>query len=757
MKRINTFARLAAIYTAGLLVAVPGTQAVAQLTNGLVGYWPMDNAVGCNNQTPDVVNGYNLQVCYGSGNSSGLFLTNFNQYMYFTNDAVRGNAIFYNGTAANAAAVNMYLAFKSVNTNDMVPVNRYSPSNNTVSFWFKSVDPAADFPQPSSDQRIWTESDYIRTYASVIDISPDSSGYDMFLRQTPPSPNPLNYGNFSGGSHTGGTATIIDGTWHNFTLVATTNSPTTNSAAYTAYIDGVLDTSFANSESGGNWKLDTLSIFALCRNGAAGFDTNQVMIDDLAEWSRSLSQTEISNYMAFGITNAVSVAAPLTISQFASDRYTINQGATITLSWQVSPTATDIAINNGVGDVYAVSTCGVGSTNVTVNGTTTYSIVVTRGTTHVTNSITITTENAIAAGWDYVGDFNDCLVGPLFNQGNWQTLLSSPQTAGYVSPVVFDTVTGNHVLAVAGPTELSAAFFGNNGIAINATNTLFFRFYVDPAIETNDANLGGIPDVDINIGASDAPLRDLVDFTGVPPLVSGAANTNGPGPGPAVRIFRSANGAGGPIDLAANYVDNTGTYQRFSYVASVDPNGLATGVVYNVWIDIYNNQNNPTLANGIGAANYFQVTVQKGGDAGTIIPLFTWQVSDRSTNSNETLNEAFLCANTTVGQSTNNLVRFDDFYLSATGTNHTIPVPQGSFILGTPTTPTSINISGVSVSAGSVILNWTPTPTGAFTYTVWGKSALNSGSWTSLQTGISSTSFTNAITGSQNFYKVSSP
>ncbi len=755
MKRTYPLIRLAAIAAAGFLVANPATRAVAQLTNGLVGYWPMDAAVGCNNQTPDLVNGYNLQVCYGAGNASGLFLTNFNQYLYFTNDAVRGSAIYYNGTAANGAFLNMYLAFRSVNTNDLVPVNRYSPASNTVSFWIKSVTPAADWPQPSSDERVWCESDYIRTYASAIDISPDSSGYDMFLRQTgAPAP----YGNFSGGSHTQGSATIIDGTWHNLTLVTTPNSASTNSANYTVYVDGNLDSSFANTDGGGLWKLDTLALFTFARNGAAGFVTNQVLIDDLAEWARPLSQSEITNYMAVGITNVNSAVAPLTISQFSSDLYTVIQGSTVNLSWQVSPTATDITINNGVGDVYGLSTCGVGGTTVTVNGTTTYSLVAIRGSTRVTNSITIQTVTGVNPGWVYVGGFNENAPGPLLNQGNWQTLLSSPQTQGYTDAEVLQTVTGNQILAVAGPIELSGGFFGHNGIGINSTNTLFFRFYIDGGIETNDTTLGGIPDVDVNVGASDAALRDLVDFTGAPPFVGGAGSTNGPGPGPAVRILRSSNGVGGGIDLTANYVDSTGTYRYMSYSNLVDPNGLATNTVYNVWIDIYNNSNNPAAANGVGAANYYQVTVQKGGDTGTVYPLMSWQISDRSTNGNETLNEAFVCSDNTAGQSTNLFVRFDDFYLSTNGVNHNLPVPAGSFVVGTPTVPASIQMGKIVASPGSVTLNWTASPTGSFTYTVWRRSALNTGSWTSLQTGISGGTYTDSTaTGSQNFYRVSSP
>jgi hypothetical protein len=772
MKR-NCSNKILAFFAALLFALVTTTQTSAQLTNGLVAYWPMDNIVGCNNQTPDVINGYNLETYYGGGNASGLFPTNFNALMYLTNDAVRGNAIYYNGAAFALGGNNMYLAYKSQNTNDLVPVNRYSPASNTVSFWIKALGSNVNYLIPNNDERFWCESDYIRTYASVFDISPTVSGYDIFLRQTPPAaPAPSPYGQFSGGNHVSGTNTIVDGTWHNVTLETQPAGSGTNTAIYVVYVDGVLDPStvgVANlAKPNGLWKLDTVGIFALVRNGTAGVMTNNVLIDDLAEWARPLAVNEILDYMANGITNATSGVSALTINQFGSDLYSVAQGSTVHLSWQVSSDATGISIDNGVGNVFPISVCGVGSTNITVNATTTYHLIVTRGATSITNAITIQTISGIAAGWNYVGGFNENTPGPLLNQGNWQTLQSSPQTSGYTFAQVLQTITGNQVLGINGGTELSAGFFGSHGIAVGATNTLFFRFYIDGDINTNDNNLGAIPDMNVNIGSAPyASLRDLVDFTGSPPYTAQApqvpnALTNGPGP--SVRIFRSAGGAGGPIDLTANFTDGTGTLQYYSYITSVDPNGLATNTVYNVWIDIFNNTNsNPTFANGTGVANSYQVTVQKGGDAGTIIPLFSYVASDATTNNNETMAEAFICATADPGESTNDFIRLDDFYVSSGGANHTLPVPQGSFVLGTPTSPLSIHITSVSKSGSSVTINWSTVPSGTFpsgfsTYKSASLTAPFPSGWTLVHTGLSGNTDTDtSATGTQQFYRVTSP
>ena len=752
--KLRTSTQIVTLFTTTMLMLASATHSSASLTNGLCAYWPLDNITGCNNKTPDIWNGYDMQVVYGGGNSSGFFLTNFNFNMYLTNDAVRGNAIYVdNNNAAFNGGNGMALAFRSVNTNDLVPVNQSSPGSNTVSFWMKTN---GTHPPDNNDQRVFTESDYIRTYASVFDISPDGATYEIFTRQNTPSP-PMGFGNFTGGAHFTGTNVLADGTWHNVTIEMINDGTGTNSGNWVVFVDAVQDASLSVAKAPGIWKLDTVALFALERNGAAGFITN-CLVDDFAEWNRNLDTNEIQDFMANGITNAVGGVSPLTINQFSSDLFSVVAGTPVTLTWQLSSDATAISIDGGVGDVLPISSCGVGSTNVTVNGTTTFHIIATRGLTSVTNSLTVQTISGVAPGWNYVGGYNENNVGPLLNQGNWQTLLSSPQTTGYTEAQVLQTVTGNHILGIAGATELSAGFFGSHGITLNSTNTLFFRFYVDGGIDTNDDVLGGIPDVDVNVGADDAALRDLVDFTGTPPLSGGSPNTLGSGPGPAVRIFRNANGVGGPIDLTANYNDGTGFINYYSYVASVDPNGLATNTVYNVWIDVYNPQNNPNLGGTNGAANYYSVTVQKGGDAGTIIPLFPYVMSDRTTNSNETLNEAFICANTTQGQSTNLFVRFDDFYLSSGSTNHGIPVPEGSFILGAPTAPAGINITSVSKSGNSVTLNWSASPAGSYSFSVWSSPSVAGGTWTSIASGITGNTFTDTTAaGSQNFYRVTSP
>jgi hypothetical protein len=500
-----------------LLLLQGAVQAQTTLTNGLVAYWPLVTAAGCNNQTPELVHGYNMQVLSGGGSAAGFTLTNFDTNLYFTNELGRSGIYVFNEGAEQSS-----LAFRSVNTNDLVPVFRNSPDNNTLSWWVL-VD--AGHPAPNSDNRMVCESDYIRTLASVWDLSAVGAGYDFFSRQTPAAPfNNPPYGNFSGGAHVaaGGTTTgpggntIADSTWHNVTWETINSGTATN---YEVFVDGVMDPSFGSPVTpSGIWKLDTVGLFALVRNGSAGFMSNCV-ISGFAEWNRPLTTNEITNFMAIGIPGLTPVQTPLTISQFTSDLYAVDQGSNAVLTWQVNSDATDISIDNGVGDVLSSSTCGVGTKTVTVNATTTYTITVTRGTNKLSQSLTIEAVTGIAAGWNYLGGFNDMPTNaPLANQGNWQSLVSSPQTMTYSDAEVLGTVTGNHVLGMNGEPILSAAELGHLGQPQNGSNTLFFRFYIDSSINnvlstaSTNAGFDYIPDCDVGVGLSDLTLFDVVTF-----------------------------------------------------------------------------------------------------------------------------------------------------------------------------------------------------------------------------------------------------
>jgi hypothetical protein len=289
---------------------------------------------------------------------------------------------------------------------------------------------------------------------------------------------------------------------------------------------------------------------------------------------------------------------------------------------------------------------------------------------------------------------------------------------------------------------LTAAALGPNYVPAGQSNTLFFRFELDPSIQILDiANGSIIPDVVLSVGLSDKILRDPLDFAG----------TNS---GPCITIYRSTFGDGGPIDLQAVYGADQPLGSGYSYIGdAINGNsaGLATGVVYNVWIDFQKITNDPV--NNI--SSYYSVYLQTNN--GPQVCLFQNKVSNEDTNSGS-LNKVFIDEAPGISGGTN-MVLLDDFYLSSSGYNHGTPVPAGSFVLGTPPAgPTSITITSVSKSGSSVTLNWSTVPSGSFSFTVWSRGSLNSGSWSTVQTGISANTVTlTGQTAGTTFYRVTSP
>lgn len=106
--------------------------------------------------------------------------------------------------------------------------------------------------------------------------------------------------------------------------------------------------------------------------------------------------------------------------------------------------------------------------------------------------------------------------------------------------------------------------------------------------------------------------------------------------------------------------------------------------------------------------------------------------------------------------------RFDAFgirpnSLETSADSFNVPYFKVEVVAG-PVSPTSILLGSVSRSANNVTLSWTPTPSGSYSYSVQRKINLNDASWTTLQTGISTTTYTDtAATGSTGFYRVTSP
>jgi hypothetical protein len=106
--------------------------------------------------------------------------------------------------------------------------------------------------------------------------------------------------------------------------------------------------------------------------------------------------------------------------------------------------------------------------------------------------------------------------------------------------------------------------------------------------------------------------------------------------------------------------------------------------------------------------------------------------------------------------------RFDAFAirpnsLETSADSFTVPGFKVEVLAG-PTVPTSVTITNVSCSGNNVTLEWSPTPAGTYSYSVLRKINLTDASWTTNQTGITTTTYTDTTaTGDTGFYRVTSP
>ncbi|MEI9962611.1 MAG: hypothetical protein WDM76_16295 [Limisphaerales bacterium] len=79
-------------------------------------------------------------------------------------------------------------------------------------------------------------------------------------------------------------------------------------------------------------------------------------------------------------------------------------------------------------------------------------------------------------------------------------------------------------------------------------------------------------------------------------------------------------------------------------------------------------------------------------------------------------------------------------------------------VLAGPVAPASIAIANVSRNGNNLTLTWNPTPAGTYSYSVQRKLSLTDANWTTLQSGISTTSYTDTTaTETSGFYRISSP
>jgi hypothetical protein len=508
-------------------------------------------------------------------------------------------------------------------------------------------------------------------------------------------------------AHTYTSGDVFDDTWHHVVFVQ-------SNRVRMVYVDTVPDsTAITNASS--DWYtnvFNTTAFGAAKRAGTGNYITG--FIDDAAIWNRALSPAEIGELYLDGL-NLNPIPAPLTIHHFAADFPAVVAGDTIRLSWDASSDAT-LSIDNGIGDVTGISLFGVGSTNVVVTTPTSFTLTASRtGDTPVTQTVSVSTINGVAAGWHLLDNFETYQPGAIQGQPNQWI-----QTAGLASVLdlgdnnVLDL--GQTTTEIVSPGGLLAALSLNSlSLPEGEIGTLFFRI----CVSDNDP----VSALTLQAGLSDRPTGWVHDWETA-------------GAGPYMRLEKPATLITNITVLAPD---------GYSVARVPGSNVLSYAKIYNIWINVTNDV--------IASNDVFSVYAQAQGEPSRTL-LHQNRRGDRNPNDPTyspvpTLNKIFFLL---VGQNqAKDNVFIDDIYLSLGSYLDTVPVPPGTFTQ-------KILLSSAASVTGGFRFSWN-SQTGT-TYTVRSKDDLTS-AWQILATNYPAggavaavTSYTNSpLTSSQRFYQ----
>jgi hypothetical protein len=427
--------------------------------------------------------------------------------------------------------------------------------------------------------------------------------------------------------------TVWNDEWHH---VAWVQHDAGGSAKARLYIDGVVDIPTLNAAYPVNVNNSALGAYA--RLSPNVFFTG--LVDEVAIWERPLSPEEVALLANSYITNPPSRLTPLAVNSFKSDLPAVVKGDSTVLRWDVPANATQVLIDP-LGDVTSMTLAGIGTTNVILTKTTSFVLTVKRGAEQVKATNTVGVIDGVAADWSLLDNFDLYNAGSLGANGWW-----------------VDVAGGNSVSVVVAPNanRLAKTVFATSGaylplrgltVGANESRTLFFRLMVPPV---------SLPDV----------IRQYVGLTDKPGNFVNQYQAN---IGPAVRptVNDPSQNPGDWLLAAVNMPASSPTYATEI---------LQTDAVYMVWIDVTNVFIGDRAFENM---DVFSVHLQKEGDESRTT-LFENFVSDRNLTLDDpltgglptdNLNRLYLCG---VGADS---ALFDDFYLSKSGYNSTVPRPFG--------------------------------------------------------------------------------
>lgn len=524
-----------------------------------------------------------------------------------------GNALYFSNPTTTNAQFGRYLR----NPGDALPA--YLLTNFTVSVWVKGT---------------WIRGCWFFAEASTLSTQPafclgqrssSSDRCNTFIRTD---------GGTQVNDNRSSTTPIWDNNWHNVVWVQHDAGGTPKAQLY---IDGNLDGVTLIPAYGVTPNNTALASFARATPGQF-FDG---AIDEVAIWSRPLSKDEISLLQSGYITNPPTRLTPLAVNTFKSDLPAVARGDSTVLRWDVPANATQVLIDP-LGDVTARTVSGVGSTNVTLTNATTFVLTVKRGGEQVKATNAIGVVSGVAGNWSLLDNFDFYSPGALAASG-WWIDIGGGSSVSVVTPAGCNRM----VKTLLNP---SGAYLPLKSLAVGANQscTLFFRM-----IPT------GSPGSTLRqyLGLTDRPGNFPYQYTGgnIGPAVQ--PTVNDPFQNPGDWLLAARNYPASPLTFA--------------------PTPLQAGAVYSVWIDV----TNVFLGDrAIENMDLFSVHIQKEGEPERTT-LFENFVSDRDLMlddpltgglATDNLNRIYLC-----GNSATDSALFDDFYLSKSGYNATVPRPYG--------------------------------------------------------------------------------
>ncbi len=279
---IHAMKRITLLSLGAALLVAPATQG-ADLREGLVSYWPLDThqVLVWPYTTPDVVAGNNLEMA-NIIDSSVFVAGKF------------GNAFNFNQTIGGSEQYLTLITPEGVDNG--LPISR-SPAWSVL-MWVKGN--ATDPTYANGDKRVFCDSSSVNAnpLMAIGTRSGTTAGnYSsrIYIRNSGPLVDRQN--------STGPAANAFDGTWRHIALIS-------EPGTVRLYVDGQLDMS--NAYTQGNQPIDTTAIAVVYRlvNSPPNAAMFQGAIDDVAVWSRALSEAEILQVMNNSIQTPVPAFAP---------------------------------------------------------------------------------------------------------------------------------------------------------------------------------------------------------------------------------------------------------------------------------------------------------------------------------------------------------------------------------------------------------------------------------------------------------------